>query len=73
MVLILGWSRIPGFDVAWLKSNSGDSWMDKNELFPISKYRHLLFRISRYPKMKGENSSLDYIQNIKKLLESIRI
>ena len=33
MVFILGWSRIAGFGVAWLKSNSGDNWMAKNRLF----------------------------------------
>ena len=36
----------------------------------ISKYRHTLFRISRYSKVQSEN---DYIQDIEKLLETTRI
>jgi len=36
----------------------------------ISKYRHTLFRISRYSKVQSEN---DYIQDIEKLLKTTRI
>ena len=33
--LIVGWSKIPGFGVQWPKSNSGNSRMVKNGLFPL--------------------------------------
>jgi len=34
MVLIVRWSRISGFEVAWSISNSSNSWMAKNGLIP---------------------------------------
>jgi len=29
IVLIVGWPKVPGFTVRWIKSNQGDSWMAK--------------------------------------------
>ena len=45
--------------------------MSSNSLFKISKHRHPLLRISRYPKMESENDSLDYMQE--KRLKTTRI
>ena len=51
-----------------------DEKIASNSLFNwISKYKHPLFRISRYPKIESENDSLDYIQDIEKLLETTMI
>ena len=44
--------------------------MPSNSLFNwISKYRHSIFRISRELKMESENDSLDYKQDIEKMLQ----
>ena len=41
-VLIVQWSRIPDFGVAWPKSNLGNSWMAKNGFFLFFSTKFLL-------------------------------